>query len=650
MSSDTHQNSEAAAMLLLASIVESSDDAIISKDLSGTILTWNRAAEQIFGYKASEVIGGPISVIIPPDKSAEESDILQRIGRGERLEHFETVRMSKDGQRIELSVTISPLVKEGRVIGASKIARPIGEQKRIQREIERERMRLHVTLSSIGDAVIVTDANGQVSFMNGVAESLTGWKDEDAIGLPLEAVFNIVNETTRRRVENPVARALREGIIVGLANHTILIAKGGAEYAIDDSAAPIRNGETELWGVVLVFRDVSGARAANDFRARLAAIVQSSDDAIIGKDLTGHITSWNAGAGRLFGYLPEEAIGRPISILIPPDRLHEEAMILDRIRQGDRVEHFETVRLSKDRRKVNVSLSISPIHNNEGEVVGASKIVRDITDRKRIELELAQARERAEKHSQELERVVADRTAALELAYQELEAFTYTVAHDLRSPLRHMRGLMGVLEGEVAPGLPADKQELLGMLSKSAQRMSQLLEDLLKLSRLGKQELHRQPVSLDALVQRAVAEVKPDHEGRVVEWTITALPIVQCDPGLMQQAIINLLSNALKYTRPRSIAKITIGQMQLKEGPAFFVRDNGIGFSMEQAEKLFTPFHRLHPERQFEGSGIGLAAVARIISKHGGKIWAESKPDEGATFFFTLGEQTHKPDAEAESR
>jgi PAS domain S-box-containing protein len=627
------------AASFLEAIVESSDDAIISKDLHWTITTWNRGAERIFGYTAAEVVGGPISVIVPPEKGQEESEFLRRIAGGERIEHFETVRVRKDGQRVEVSVAISPLHKDGRIIGASTIARDISAQKRMLREAQNQRSRLEVTLASIGDAVIVTDLTAAVTFMNSVAEGLTGWKMDEARGQPLEVVFNIVNESTRRRAENPITRALRDGVIIGLANHTVLIARNGLEYAIDDSAAPIREETGEIFGVVLVFRDVTGARAAADFRERLAAIVQSSDDAIVGKDLIGRITSWNAGAMRLFGYTAEEAIGRPISIIIPPDRLQEETMILERLRRGERVEHFETLRVTKDRRKVFVSLTISPIHDAEGHVIGASKIARDITESKRMEQELVEARLRIEKYSQELEQTVQERTTDLNAANQELEAFNYTVAHDLRAPLRNMRGVLSILEEEVVPAMAADQRELVERLAKSAERMAKLLEDLLNLSRLGKHELERTRVSFDKLVQRAVAELSGETQGRQVQWTIAPLSTFKCDPGLMQQAFVNLLSNALKYTRPRPITRIEIGQMSVNGETVVYVRDNGIGFSMEQAQKLFTPFHRLHPERQFEGSGIGLAAVDRIIRRHRGRIWAESKPDEGATFYFTLGDQ-----------
>lgn len=626
--------SAAPANNLLAAIVDSTDDAIISKDLNGTIMTWNKAAERIFGYIADEVIGGPISVLIPPDKGAEEIDILQRIRRGERIEHYQTFRMRKDGKRIEVSVTISPLEHEGRIIGASKIVRDITEQKRIEREMQEQRSRLQVTLSSIGDAVIVTNANAQVDYMNPVAEALTGWKTNEARGQALETVFKIINETTRRRVENPAIRALEQGAIVGLANHTLLIAKSGAEYAIDDTAAPIRAGSDDVLGAVLVFRDVTGSRAAEDFRARLAAIVQSSDDAIVSKDLNGRIMSWNPGAVRLFGYTPEEAIGRPISMVIPPERLSEETTILERLRRGERIDHFETVRITKDRRKIEVSLTVSPIIDNEGRVIGASKIARDITERKRIDRELADARCRLQKHSEELERIVAERTA-------ELEAFTYSVAHDLRAPLRRMQGFVGSLQIELGSAIADEPRELLRRTNASLDRMDKLVADLLKLSQVGREVGPFQDVPLNDVVEQAIADLRPQTQGRQIEWQIGNLPVVRGNRDLLCQALINLVSNALKYTRPRQVARIEIAQSKDRGDLIFYVRDNGVGFDMAEAGKLFTPFHRLHSERQFEGSGVGLAIVERIIRKHGGQIWAEAKPDQGATFFFTL--QEHSP-------
>jgi PAS domain S-box-containing protein len=244
-----------------------------------------------------------------------------------------------------------------------------------------------VTLQSIGDGVITTDVRGRVTSLNGVAAALTGWNADEAAGQPLEAVFRIVDESTRETTPSPVAKALAEGTVVGLANHTILIARDGTERPIDDSAAPIRDAEGGIRGVVLVFRDGTERRRVERAQALLANVVELSEDAIVTKSLDGIVTSWNAGAERIFGYAREDMVGQPILRIFPPERVEEVRRILGAIGRGERVEHFESERIRKDGRRISVSLSVSPIRDGEGNVVGASKIARDITDRKRAELE-----------------------------------------------------------------------------------------------------------------------------------------------------------------------------------------------------------------------------------------------------------------------
>jgi PAS domain S-box-containing protein len=264
-------------------------------------------------------------------------------------------------------------------------------ERRLAEEDERLRVQrewLRTTLHSIGDAVIATDTQGNVTFLNPVAESLTGWPAAEAAGRLLEEVFVIVNEQTRRSVENPVTKVLREGCIVGMANHTILIARDGREIPIDDSAAPIRGEGGVIAGVVMVFRDVTEARRAAEARLRLAAIVDSADDAIIGKNLDGIVTSWNPAAERLYGFTADEIVGQPLARLVPQDQPDELPALLEKLKRGERVEHFETVRVRKDGTRVAVSLTISPIRDAEGQVVGASKIARDITAAKRREAAL----------------------------------------------------------------------------------------------------------------------------------------------------------------------------------------------------------------------------------------------------------------------
>jgi PAS domain S-box-containing protein len=232
-----------------------------------------------------------------------------------------------------------------------------------QRRADQQRESLRVTLTSMGDAVITTDAEGLVVSLNPVAVALTGWTEDTARGRPLEEVFRIVNEYTRKSVDDPVKRVLAQGKVAGLANHTTLLAKDGKERPIDDSAAPIKDAQGNILGVVLIFRDVTERRQAERASRALASIVESSDDAIIGKDINGIITSWNQAAERLFGYSAGEAIGRPITMLAPPDRADEMPAILARLKQGERFDHFDTVRRARDGRLVPISLTVSPIRD-----------------------------------------------------------------------------------------------------------------------------------------------------------------------------------------------------------------------------------------------------------------------------------------------
>ena len=264
--------------------------------------------------------------------------------------------------------------------------------RRAQVRSSERRELLRVTLRSIGDAVITTDNEGRVTYMNAVAESLTGWTLPRAMGQPLDAVFRIVTEETRQPVDNPAARALRQGVVVGLANHTLLIHKDGSECPIDDSAAPIRDERGKVAGCVLIFRDVTAQRRQEQDKANqlmtarlLASIIENSDDAIISKSLDGTIQSWNASAEHLFGYSAAEAVGRHISLVIPPDRIAEEDHIIASLKAGRRIEHFETERMRSDGQRILVSLTISPIKDDAGRVVGASKIVRDVTRQRQAE-------------------------------------------------------------------------------------------------------------------------------------------------------------------------------------------------------------------------------------------------------------------------
>jgi PAS domain S-box-containing protein len=529
--------------------------------------------------------------------------------------------------------------------------------------------------------------------------------------------------------------------------------------------------------------DIAEHKRTEEAREWLAAVVESSDDAIIGKTLDGTITSWNRGAEKVFGYSSSEAVGKSMRMLLPPGRANEESDILARIGRGERLDHFETVRVRKDGKEIDISATISPVKNRSGMIVGASKIARDITERKQAQQRLAgQAEElarradeltqsrhaleaqtlmlgsvlnsmveglvvadeqgkfiiwnptatkiiglggtdlpaeewtqhyglylpdtvtpfsiedtpllraihgeastaemfvrnreipmgawieasasplkdkdgvvrggmvafrditqskederRIHKLNRELEERVTERTAQLEVANHELEAFAYSVSHDLRAPLRHIAGFTRILVEEFGPALPAEVQKHLRNIDQGAHRMGQLVDELLNLTQIGRQALAVQMTDLSSVVKDVVTMLEPEIDGRQVEWRIAALPFVECDPVLIRQVFQNLIGNALKYSRPRSPAVIEIGHSEKDNEPVIFVKDNGVGFNMKYADKLFGVFQRLHRSEEFEGIGVGLATVHRILQKHDGRVWAEAELERGATFYFTLG-------------
>jgi PAS domain S-box-containing protein len=372
-----------------------------------------------------------------------------------------------------------------------------------------------------------------------------------------------------------------------------------------------------------------GAAVESELRARLAAVVESSDDAIISVDPAGAIRSWNAGATRLFGWSADEAVGRPISVILPPER-GTEAAFLERVLAGEPVGPVETTRMGRDGRRLDVSLGASPLRDDEGRVVGGAAILRDMSRQRRDEAEIHRL-------NRDLERRVAVRTAELEAANKELEAFSYSVSHDLRAPLRALEGFSRILIEDHGTQLDAEMRRYLEMIRENTERMAALINDLLRLSRLSRQPLEWGPVNPNVLVAEALEELKPEYEGRRIEFTIGALPPCQGDRGLLRQVFVNLLSNAIKYSRRRDPAHIEVGGSMDGEEPRYFVRDDGVGFDMRYAsDKLFGVFQRFHRADEYEGTGVGLAIARRIVLRHGGHIRGDAAPDRGATFTFSI--------------
>jgi len=363
----------------------------------------------------------------------------------------------------------------------------------------------------------------------------------------------------------------------------------------------------------------------------LLMIESVKDYAIIMLDPGGRVMNWNAGVERLKGYRAEEIIGQHFSRFYPEGKIREgfpEKELKEAAEKG-RFED-EGWRVRKDGTQFWANVVISAVRDARGELLGFVKLTRDITSRK-------EAAERIQNLNEELRQ----RASLLEVANKELESFSYSVSHDLRAPLRHINGFVELLQKSPALQAEASSRRQMNVISKAAKEMGMLIDDLLAFSRTGRAEMHLAEIDMREIVDQIIQEHEVDCQGRHVTWEIKPLPMVTGDPNLLHLVWVNLLDNALKYTRPRQEAKIEIGQ--IADGgnnsgieTVFYVRDNGVGFDMQYVAKLFGVFQRLHRSEDFEGTGIGLANVQRIIHRHGGRVWAEGRVDSGATFYFSL--------------
>ncbi|MEP6595072.1 MAG: PAS domain S-box protein [Ginsengibacter sp.] len=473
----------------LSAIMQASRDAIITENLDGTITSWNFSAEKIFGYEVKEVINKNISIIIPEELFQEENKISERVKNGEQVEPYETIGKTKNGNKISIALTISPIKDEkGNVAGISKIARDITEQKQ-----------------------------------------------------------------------------------------------------------------------------------AEEKQGMLAAIVSSSDDAIISKTLNGIITSWNYAAQNMFEFTESEAIGKHISIIIPPERIKEETLIIEKIRKGERMDHFETVRVAKSGREINISLTVSPLKNKNGQVIGASKIARNIT----AKVELERQRQLYTKELQELNK------------YKD--EFMAMASHELKTPVTVIKATLQLLENKMLTDVNID---FIHKTLKQVNKLSDLINDLLDVSKTqaGKLKLNYSMFDMNILLKETrdnIQQTTSDH--KIIFSENEEKLITNADNYRIEQVIINILTNAIKYS-PDS--KDIIIDTRKNDGKIIVsVKDSGIGIPPEDLENIFSSFYRVPGlASTFSGLGIGLYISSEIIKRHGGEIWAESKEGKGSIFYFSLSE------------
>jgi len=807
-----------AASRTISAIVESSDDAIIGKDLNGIVTSWNQGAEKMFGYIATEMIGTSILRIIPPERRAEEESIIDQIGRGKSVRHFETVRVIKNGQLVDISVTISPIKDAGgRVVGASKVARDISERKRAEAALLASKAQLDAAIASMTDAIFISDSEGKFIEFNEAFATFHKFKSKEECAktfaeYPAFLEVFMANGEPAPLAQWAVPRALR-GEMAKNAEYTLRRKDTGETWVGSYSFAPIRDRNGAIVGSVVAGRDITEQKQADaalcDSNARFSSIFNLSPVATsLSTVKEGRYLDVNDGFLKMFQMSRDEVVGHTVFELNTWVDLRQREALFSKLKERGVVNNFEMSLRAKSGQVIEMLWSGTQIViDGESCLLGSSL---DITERKKAEEKIQELNTELEqrviertgqleatntelRHSQaelkslfeslpglylvftpdltivaasdaylkatlttresilgrklfevlpdnpddpgtkavanmqaSIDRVLknaasdtmaiakhdvrrpdgsfeerywspvnspmfgagrrikyiihrveevtdfvrhksrlsggpaelsareqqmaaeifqnAQKLAAsneqLESANKELEAFSYSVSHDLRAPLRAVDGFSQAVLEDFGPKLPAEGLRQLQVIRESAQRMGQLIDDLLSFSRLSRQPLSMQRVETEALVRAVLADMNTDCAGRKIEISIGTLAPCEGDPTLLKQVWINLLSNALKYTRKREHAVVEIGCMEKQGEYVYFVRDNGTGFDMQYTHKLFGVFQRLHRAEEFEGTGVGLAIVQRVIHRHGGRVWAEAAMDRGATFYFTLRAET----------
>jgi PAS domain S-box-containing protein len=699
--------------LRLAAIIDSSDDAIFSKTIDGTIVSWNPGAERLFGYAPSEVVGRSMLFLVPPERHGELQDLVSRVLQGESVKQLETVRVRKDGTQIDVSVTISPVRNaRGEVTGMSAVARNMTARKQAEVALQKSEGAYRKLAELVPQLVWKCSPDGLNIYFNrqwvdytGLALEQsygTGWitpfhPDDKAParkawdhavqtgdtyridcrlraadgsyrwflikGIPLrddkgtivewfgtctdiddlkqaEEQITTLNQELESRVEARTQELRQSEQRVRQKLESILSPEGDLEHVeladiMDlDAVQSLAEKLCKLTSLPFFILNLEGEplvaagwqRACRDFhrvapeacKNCMESDTELSTGVEVGKfklyqcknqmwDVVTPIVLGNRHIGNLFS-------GQFFFDDQEPDfeLFREQAKKFG----FDEKEYLAAIhrvpRLSREQVMTGVAFYASLMDLLTKLGYSGIKLGRAMTETTSVNAQLAES-------------------------MKELESFAYSVSHDLRAPLRHIDGFLTLLSNKNYATLDDSAKHYIDRTLEGSRRMGVLIDDLLQFSRIGRAEIHKMPVDLNAVIQDVLRELEPEIGKRNVDWQLTPLPTVVADKAMLMQVIENLVGNALKFTRGREPAKIEIGfQPGLNGESVFFVRDNGAGFDMRYYNKLFQVFQRLHGEQEFEGTGIGLAISRSVVERHGGRIWAESSVGEGATFSFSL--------------
>lgn len=568
-------------------------------DFHGRFLQVNPAFCALSGYNVEELVQMDFVSITHPDDREANARLRKDLLEG-NIPAFvlEKRYVKKNGDIFWAQISVSPVRdQEGSLLHTIALIEDITARKQAEAQVS---YLAHLT-EQVADAIISIDLNYIIQSWNHGAESIYGWKAEEVIGKSLLEIAPSTFVTGSR--EESLQALATEGFWKG---EVIQHSKDGTPIFIFGTVSIITDQSGAIIGSVAINRDITEQKEAERVRRRLAAIVESSNDAIVGLTLMGIISSWNEAAERMYGYSEQEAIGKHITLTIPRELQQEEEEILEKLRQGNRIQHYETVRLRKDGRPIDVSLSISPIRDRSGTIIGAAKIARDITERKEFE--------------------------------RRKDEFIAMASHEFKTPLTSLNGFLQLLDRHMGKRQDEQGIGIMNRVKREVNRLIKLVADLLDISKIqtGQLDYQEEFFNLDALVQEIVEMLQAGTASHRIRVEGQTCAVVFGDKGRIGQALMNLLTNAIKYSSQGSSVIVRLSADE--ENATVSVQDFGDGIAKEYQQKIFERYYQISDSgiQPFAGLGIGLYLANEIIKRHGGSIWVESTQGKGSIFSFTL--------------